>query len=177
MFFALIYLLLRCMVGWIAGSSNERANTEVELVVLRHQLKVLKRQVGRHQLRRRDRVFMAAISRILPRARWSSFLVSPQTLLRWHRELVRKKWTFRRRSTGGRPPISDVVQELIAASGSGVSSPSSVSGSRRPRFARCCVRTGSGLLLGETGRPGASSFVRKPRECWRLTCLTAPSEH
>jgi hypothetical protein len=65
------------------------------------------------RLRRRDRLFMAAISRVLPRARWSSFLVSPRTLLRWHRELVRRKWTYRRRSIGGRPPISGEVRELI----------------------------------------------------------------
>ena len=96
MLFALVYLLLRRVVGWVGGSSsNEQMNAEVELVVLRHQLKVLKRQVDRPRLRRRDRLFMAAISRVLPRARWSSFLVSPRTLLRWHRELVRRKWTYR----------------------------------------------------------------------------------
>ena len=54
MFLALVYLLLRRVVGWVACSSNEQMNTEVELVVPRHQLKVLKRQVGRPQLRRRD---------------------------------------------------------------------------------------------------------------------------
>ena len=75
------------------------------------QLMVLKRQAGRPCLRRRDRVFKAAMSRFLPRAGWSSFLVSPQTLLRWHRELVRRKWIFRRTSVGGRPPISDEVLE------------------------------------------------------------------
>ena len=64
MLFALVYLLLRRVVWLTAGSSNE-LNAEVELVVLRHQLQVLKRQVGRPRLRRRDRVFMAAISRIL----------------------------------------------------------------------------------------------------------------
>jgi hypothetical protein len=112
------------------------------VVVLRHQLMVLKRQAGRPRLRRRDRVFMAAISRALPRARWSSFVVSPQTLLRWHRELVRRKWTYRRPSAGGRPPISEEVRELIlrmgrenpggGGPGSGANSPSSASGSRRP---------------------------------------------
>jgi len=60
-----VYLLLRRVVWLTAGSSNELLNAEVALVVLRHQLKVLKRQVGRPRLRRRDRVFMAAISRIL----------------------------------------------------------------------------------------------------------------
>ena len=117
MLFALVYLLLRRVVLWIAGSSNEQMNTEVELVVLRHQLTVLRRQVAKPRLRRGDRLFMAAISRALPRARWSSFLVSPKTLLRWHRELVRRKWTYRRRSAGGRPPIDREVRDLILRMG------------------------------------------------------------
>src|SRR6266508_1224538 len=92
-------------------------DTEVELVVLRHQLKVLKRQVGKPRLRRRNRLFLAAIARALPQARWSSFAVTPQTLLRWHRELVRRKWTFSRPPAGGRPPISSEVRELILRMG------------------------------------------------------------
>jgi putative transposase len=60
---------------------------------------------------------MAAIARTFPRARWSSFVVSPQTLLRWHRELVRRKWTYRRRCAGGRPPITGEVRELILRMG------------------------------------------------------------
>jgi hypothetical protein len=62
--FALVYLLLRRVVLWIAGSSDEQMNTEVELVVLRHQLMVFRRQVAKPRLRRRDRLFMAAISRV-----------------------------------------------------------------------------------------------------------------
>jgi transposase InsO family protein len=114
--FALVYLLLHRLVQLVAGSSNH-LNSDVEVVVLRHQLKVLKRQVSKPRLRRRDRVFMAAMSRALPRARWSSFVVSPQTLLRWHRELVRRKWTFKRISVGGRPPITDEVRALIVRMG------------------------------------------------------------
>ncbi len=57
------------------------------------------------------------VEQALPRARWSSFLVSPQTLLRWHRELVRRKWTYRRMSPGGRPPISGEIRELILRMG------------------------------------------------------------
>ncbi len=111
--FAFAYLLLRRVVQLVACSSNH-LNSDVEVVVLRHQLKVLKRQVGRPCLRRRDRAFMAAMSRALPRARWSSsFVVTPQTLLRWHRELVRRKWTYARRSAGGRTPISGEVRQLI----------------------------------------------------------------
>lgn len=77
MLLALVYLLLRRVVWFIAGPSNELLNTEVELVVLRHQLNVLKRRVARPHLRRRDRVLLAALSRALPRAWWSSFAVSP----------------------------------------------------------------------------------------------------
>ena len=77
MLFALIYLLLRHLVRLLANSSND-LKSEVEVVVLRHQLMVLKRHVAGPRLRRRDRLFMAAVSRTLPRARWSSFLVSPE---------------------------------------------------------------------------------------------------
>jgi putative transposase len=115
--FALVYLLLRRVVRLIAGSSNDELSTEVELLVLRHQLKVLKRQVGRPRLRRSDRLFMAAIGRVLPRARWSSFLVSPQTLLRWHRELVRRKWTFGDRGLKGTESLDSPVKQPVRTHG------------------------------------------------------------
>jgi hypothetical protein len=82
MLFAVFYLLLRRLVALAGGSAEARRN-DIEVLVLRHQLAVLKRRVGRPRLRRRDRLFMAALSRVLPRQRWSSFLVSPQTLLLW----------------------------------------------------------------------------------------------
>jgi putative transposase len=116
MLFAVFYLLLRRLVALAGGSAEDRHN-DVEVLVLRHQLAVLTRSVGRPRLRRRDRLFMAALSRVLPRPRWSSFLVSPQTLLRWHRELVRRKWTYPRRATGGRAPIADGVRDLILRMG------------------------------------------------------------
>jgi len=114
--FALLYLLVRRAVRLTAGSASDLHN-EIEIMVLRHQVAVLKRQVGRPRLRRRDRLFMAAVSRVLPRPRWSSFVVSPQTLLRWHRELVRRKWTYRGNATAGRPPLADDVGELIVRMG------------------------------------------------------------
>jgi hypothetical protein len=80
--------------------------------VLRHQLAVLRRTVERPSLRRRDRLLLAAASLLLSRERWSVFLVTPQTSLRWHRELVRKKWSYRRRSAG-RPPLDPELRELV----------------------------------------------------------------
>ncbi len=90
---------------------NER-DREVEILVLRHQVKVLRRKTCRPKLSRLDRLFLAAASRVLPRERWSSFIVIPATLLRWHRELVRHKWTNKAKRTG-RPPIDPQVRELV----------------------------------------------------------------
>src|SRR6266540_2750860 len=72
---------------------SERAK-EVEILVLRHELQVSRRQGGRPRLRSADRVLLAALSQVLRRARRRSFLVQPATLLRWHRALVCRRWTF-----------------------------------------------------------------------------------
>ncbi len=77
----------------------------LELVVRRHELSVLRRRVARPKLGDADRVFLAAASGLLPRTRWSAFFVTPETLLRWHRRLVAKRWTYPRRGPG-RPPIA-----------------------------------------------------------------------
>jgi transposase InsO family protein len=84
----------------------------VELLVLRHQLAVLRRQDRRPSLRPADRAFLAALTRVLPQARRRGLIVTPQTLLRWHRELVRRKWTQPRRSRG-RPAIDDRIRQLV----------------------------------------------------------------
>ena len=113
MLFALLYLVVRRLFGLAGGSGSENLSKDVEILVLRHQLKVLRRQAGRPRLRRLDRVVLAAASRVLPRPAWSSFMLSPQTLLRWHRELVRRKWTYRRKHCVGRPPLDPAARELI----------------------------------------------------------------
>jgi len=110
MFFAVVYFLLRLVLR--LAPEGENRDREAEILVLRHQLKVLSRKAGRPKLRRLDRVLLAAFSRLLPRDRWSAFSVSPQTLLRWHRDLLRRKWTHKR-NRGGRPPIDQKIQDLI----------------------------------------------------------------
>src|SRR5947207_13545247 len=90
---------------------SERAK-EVEILVLRHELQVLRRQVGRPRLRSADRALLAVLSQLLPRAQRLSFLVRPSTLLRWHRELVRRRWTYERRRPG-RPPLPAQTRQLI----------------------------------------------------------------
>jgi putative transposase len=107
----LIHLVLRRLLCVIVGSSPVAA-LEVENAVLRHQLCVLRRTAKRSPLERRDRLLLAAASRLVPRDRWAVFLVAPQTLLRWHRELVRRKWSYRHRSPG-RPPLDPAVRDLV----------------------------------------------------------------
>src|SRR5712691_752862 len=102
---------MRRLLRVFAGSSAVAA-LEVENAVLRHQLRVLRRTVKRPPFERRDRLLLAAASGLLPRDRWVVFLASPQALLRWHRELVRRKWSYRRRSPG-RPPLDPAVRELV----------------------------------------------------------------
>jgi transposase InsO family protein len=90
---------------------------DIELMVLRHEVRVLKRQLhGRVRYRPTDRAMLAALSRLLPR--WRCFLVTPETLLRWHRELSRRKWKRWRALRGpGRPPLNDEIVELIVRLG------------------------------------------------------------
>jgi putative transposase len=114
MLFSLLYFLVRRLLGAGGGRAEER---DIELLVLRHQLKVLQRQVTRPRLNRLDRVLLAAASRAMTKSSWSSFLVRPETLLRWHRELVRRKWTYRRTGQPGRPATEPDVRDLIVRLG------------------------------------------------------------
>jgi putative transposase len=88
-------------------------------MVLRHQVHVLERQIhGRVQYRPADRTILAGLSRLLPRERWRCFLVTPDTLLRWHRELAGRKWRrWRAQRSPGRPPLSDELLQLIVRLG------------------------------------------------------------
>lgn len=90
---------------------RSEAFKELEIVVLRHELSVLRRQARRPQLTMADRVLLAAASRLLPRPNWRSFVVTPQTLLRWHRRLVARRWTYGGRC--GRPPIGEEIRALV----------------------------------------------------------------
>jgi hypothetical protein len=92
--FTLAYWLLRCLLELLLLLARSEQRKEVEILLLRHELQVLRRQVARPQLRPADRVVLAALSQALPRVR--SLLVEPATLLRWHRELVRRRWSFLR---------------------------------------------------------------------------------
>src|SRR5689334_15029478 len=104
--FVIVRRVLR-LVG--LGSVPDAA--DVEIAVLRHQLMVLRRQVARPRYTAADRLVLATLARLLPRERWPVFLVTPSTLLRWHRELVARRWTYRR--TDGRKGLDQQVVDLV----------------------------------------------------------------
>jgi hypothetical protein len=108
---SLCYLVVRRVLQLAALRFRSDEFKELEIVVLRHELAVLRRQVARPGLMPADRVFLAAASRLLPRASWRSFVVRPTTLLRWHRRLVARRWTYPGRVS--RPPISGEIRQLV----------------------------------------------------------------
>ena len=112
MLWSFVYLVVRNLFAlvWLLGRS--RRSKELEILVLRHELAVLRRQSTRPRLTRADRAFLAALSRSLPRPAWASFPVRPDTLLRWHRQLVARRWTYSHMKPG-RPPLEPSAGVLI----------------------------------------------------------------
>ena len=105
------YLILRQLLDLaILVLRGDRAN-EVEILVLRHQVAVLRRQVHRLDLEPPDRAVLCALFRLLPRSCWAAFFVTPATLLRWHRRLVTRKWTYPSRP--GRPALRAEIRALV----------------------------------------------------------------
>ncbi|GIF02457.1 integrase core domain-containing protein [Paractinoplanes rishiriensis] len=106
------YLILRQVLQLIVVGMRGERSKEVEILVLRHQVAVLRRQVKRLDLEPADRAVLSGLSRLLPRPRWATFLVTPATLLRWHRTLIAGKWTYPRRRPG-RPPVRAEIRALV----------------------------------------------------------------
>src|SRR5216684_3297734 len=113
MLFAFAYSVLRLLLDLVDVRLRVR-DPEAELLLLRHQLRVVRRQVKRPHLDMADRAIMAALSHRVSRAAWVGMLVQPETVLGWHRQLVRRKWAaFGRRRGPGRPSLDPEIQNLI----------------------------------------------------------------
>jgi transposase InsO family protein len=108
---ALYIVVCRLLEFLVLVGRGDRAK-ELEILVLRHELSILRRQVRRPRFEAHDRVLLAALSRMLPRRSWNAFSVRPETLLHWHRRLVTRRWTYPHRGPG-RPPIGGEIRELV----------------------------------------------------------------
>lgn len=108
---ALYVVVCRLLELIVLFGRGDRAK-ELEILVLRHELSILRRQVGRPRFQPHDRLLLAAFSRMLPRRSWNAFFVQPETLMAWHRRLVARRWIYPHHRPG-RPPISRDVRELI----------------------------------------------------------------
>jgi putative transposase len=108
--FSCCYTLLRQVLGLLTLQVRSDAWKDLEILVLRHELAMLRRRSRRPAIGTIDRLFLTAASRLLPRARWNAFIITPATLLRWHKRLVARRWTYAGRR--GRPPIRRDVRAL-----------------------------------------------------------------
>jgi transposase InsO family protein len=108
----LVYRVSCRLFGLVLLLARSDRSKELELLVLRHELSILRRTGRRPQLTESDRLLLAALSRVLSRRSWHAFFVTPQTLLRWHRRIIARRWTYPHRRPG-RPPVDQAVRELI----------------------------------------------------------------
>ena len=109
----LLYLIFQHLLGLLLLLGRTSTTKDVELLVLRHEVAVLRRTNPKPRLEWADRAVFAALARRLPRTLRCHRLITPDTILRWHRRLVRQKWTYPHRQPG-RPPIDDVIAALVA---------------------------------------------------------------
>ena len=114
MIFSVVYLLVRRLLGCLMALARGEVSKDAELLVLRHENAVLCRQIGRVRYRPGDRMWLAALSRLIPRRRWGEvFAVTPATLLAWHRRLVARKWDYTNRRRPGRSSTVAAIRKLV----------------------------------------------------------------
>jgi putative transposase len=166
MLLSLLYQLMRCLIGLLAVLVRSDLSKDVELLVLRHENQVLRRQLrGRPRWNHADRLWLTALSRFVNRRHWAEvFPVAPATILRWHRHLVARKWTYTDRRQPGRPSTGVCIETLIL------------------RMARENPTWGHRRIQGELARLGHAIAAWSWRQCCSNGCTcwcsssTAPAD-
>ena len=188
-----VFLLITRLAAWLRLSRREEAWKTAEILILRHQVGVLRRrQPRRLQLNWADRALLAALLGVIPKARRHGLrlLVTPDTILRWHRDIVRRRWATRSmRGRTGRPAIRRNVKALVlrlapentdgGTAGSTASWPDWESRSQRRPYGSSSRPAASTPPCGGPGRPGHNSCAPRPARSWRATssrpsCPAAP---
>lgn len=171
----MIYLFATRMFAWLVLLGRSEAAKDAEILVLRYEVAVLRRQFATPKLTWPDRAVLAILARALPCGLRAERIISPRTLLAWHRRLIARKWT--QPAAPGRPSVGDELQDLIIRFGR--ENPRwghrrvhgelrrLAPGERGPPSAACCVTPGSNPRRDEPGRSGSGvrSSPLRPTAC------------
>jgi hypothetical protein len=181
--FRLVYLLMIRSFGWLALLRRSITSKDVEILILRHEVAVLRRQIARPKPDWADRAVIAALARQLPGHLRLHRIVTPGTLLAWHRRLVKNTWSYP--NTIGRPPVPEEIRELVrqlarrnprwGTGASKASSSASGTASARERSAGSWPQPGSRPRYAGHPRPGGSSWLPRQPGSWRaISCTLTP---